>query len=281
MRGDDHISNTPKQILIYEALGFTIPKFAHIPMIMGSDQTRLSKRHGATSVMEYKKMGYFPEAVVNYITHLGWSSGSEREIFTKEELIKEFSLDKISKHAAVFSMEKLNWFNSEYLKSMSIDSLTKMLLPFLEEANYIENKKSLSPEKNEYIKEVVKLMQGRIKNFSQFIDYADYFFMNKIDIEPQAFNSVLNKEGIPDILLALKEKLSVLKCWEEESIENAVREVASSLQIKGGQIIHPTRVALSGKKIGPGLFEIMLLLGKEKIVKRLQEAIEKIKEVKK
>jgi glutamyl-tRNA synthetase len=281
MRGDDHISNTPKQILIYEALGFTIPKFAHIPMIMGSDQTRLSKRHGATSVMEYKKMGYFPEAVVNYITHLGWSSGGEREIFTKEELIKEFSLEKISKHAAVFSMEKLNWFNSEYLKNMSIDSLTKMLLPFLEEANYIENEKSLSPEKNEYIKEVVKLMQGRIKNFSQFIDYADYFFMDKIDIEPQAFDSVLSKEGVPDILQALKEKLSVLKCWEEESIENAVREVASSLQIKGGQIIHPTRVALSGKKIGPGLFEIMLLLGKEKIVKRLKEAIEKIKEAKK
>ena len=124
-------------------------------------------------------------------------------------------------------------------------------------------------------------MQGRIKNFSQFIDYADYFFMDKIDIEPQAFDSVLSKEGVPDILQALWEKLSVLKCWEEESIENAVREVASSLQIKGGQIIHPTRVALSGKKIGPGLFEIMLLLGKEKIVKRLKEAIEKIKEAKK
>ena len=281
MRGDDHISNTPKQILIYEALGFTVPKFAHIPMIMGSDHTRLSKRHGATSVMEYKKMGYFPEAVVNYITHLGWSSGGEREIFTKEELIREFSLDKISKHAAVFSMEKLNWFNSEYLKNMSIDSLTKMLLPFLKEANYIENEKSLSLAKNEYIKEVVKLMQGRIKNFSQFIDYADYFFIDKIDIEPQAFDSVLNKNGVPGILQALQEKLSSLEHWDEESIENATREVASSLQIKGGQIIHPTRVALSGKKIGPGLFEIMVLLGKEKTVNRLKEALEKIKDAKK
>lgn len=281
MRGDDHISNTPKQILIYEALGFTVPKFAHIPMIMGQDHTRLSKRHGATSVMEYKKMGYFPEAVVNYITHLGWSSGGEREIFTKEELIREFSLDKISKHAAVFSMEKLNWFNSEYLKNMSIDSLTKMLLPFLKEANYIENEKSLSLAKNKYIKEVVKLMQGRIKNFSQFIDYADYFFIDKIDIEPQAFDSVLNKNGVPVILQALQEKLSLLEHWDEESIENATREVASSLQIKGGQIIHPTRVALSGKKIGPGLFEIMVLLGKEKTVNRLKEALEKIKEAKK
>ena len=281
MRGDDHISNTPKQIVIYEALGFDVPKFAHIPMIMGQDHTRLSKRHGATSVMEYKRMGYVPEAVVNYITHLGWSSGDEKEIFTKEELIKEFSLDKISKHAAVFSMEKLNWFNSEYLKNSSIDSLTKMLLPFLKEANYIENEESLSLAKNDYIKEVVKLMQGRIKNFSQFIDYADYYFVDKIDIEPQAFDSVLNKNGVPGILQALQEKLSLLEHWDEESIENAAREVASSLQIKGGQIIHPTRVALSGKKVGPGLFELMVVLGQDKTLERLQEAIEKIEEVKK
>ncbi len=281
MRGDDHISNTPKQILIYKALGFTIPKFAHIPMIMGQDHTRLSKRHGATSVLEYKKMGYIPEALVNYIAHLGWSSGDEREIFSKDELIKEFSLDKISKHAAVFSMDKLDWFNGEYLKNVSIDSLTKMLLPFLKEANYIKKEEGLSLVKNEYIKEVIKLMLGRFRNFSQFIDYADYFFVDKINIEPQAFQSVLNKEGVSGILQTLKENLSALECWDEESIENAVREVASSLQIKGGQTIHPTRVALSGKKVGPGLFELMVVLGRDKTVKRLKEAIEKIEEVKK
>lgn len=280
MRGDDHISNTPKQIVIYEALGFDVPKFAHIPMIMGEDHAKLSKRHGAASVMEYRKMGYIPEALVNYIAHLGWSSGSNREIFSVEEIAKEFTLDKISKHAAVFSMEKLNWFNSEYLKKMPIDFLTKMLLPFLKEANYIENEENLSPAKNEYIKEVLKLMQGRIKNFSQFMDYADYFFVDKINIEPQAFGSVLNKEGVPGILQALEEKLSAIKCWDEESIENAVRKVASSLQIKGGQIIHPTRVALSGKKVGPGLFELMVVLGQDKTVKRLKKAIEKIKEAK-
>jgi len=178
-------------------------------------------------------------------------------------------------------MEKLNWFNSEYLKQMSIDSLTKMLLPFLKEASYIEKEEGLPPAKNEYIKEVVKLMQGRIKNFSQFIDYADYFFVDKINIEPQAFQNVLSKEGVPDILQALQEKLSSLEYWNEENIENTVREVASSLQIKGGQIIHPTRVALSGKKVGPGLFELMVVLSQDKIIKRLKEAIEKIKEVKK
>lgn len=276
IRGDDHISNTPKQILIYEALGFNLPKFAHLPMIMGSDHTRLSKRHGATSVMEYKEIGYIPEAVVNYIAHLGWSSGDEREIFSLEELVKEFSLDKISKHAAVFSIDKLNWFNSEYLKKRSVDSLVKMVIPFLKEANYIKEE-NLSPVKLEWLKEIIKLMQGRFKNFSQFIDYADYFFVDKIDIEPQAFQSVLNKEGISDILKALKEELSVLKCWDEKSIEDIVREIASSLQIKGGKIIHPIRVALTGKKIGPGLFELIVVLGQEKTIQRLEEAIEKLK----
>jgi glutamyl-tRNA synthetase/nondiscriminating glutamyl-tRNA synthetase len=276
IRGDDHISNTPKQILIYEALGFNLPKFAHLPMIMGSDHTRLSKRHGATSVMEYKEIGYIPEAVVNYIAHLGWSSGDEREIFSLEELVKEFSLDKISKHAAVFSIDKLNWFNSEYLKKRSVDSLVKMVVPFLKKANYIKEE-NLSPVKLEWLKEIIKLMQGRFKNFSQFIDYADYFFVDKIDIEPQAFQSVLNKEGISDILKALKEELAVLKCWDEKSIEDIVRKIASSLQIKGGKIIHPIRVALTGKKIGPGLFELIVVLGQEKTIQRLEEAIEKLK----
>ncbi len=278
MRGDDHISNTPKQILIYEALGFTLPKFAHIPMIMGSDHTRLSKRHGATSVMEYKTMGYIPEAVVNYIAHLGWSSGDEREIFSSEELIKEFSLDKISKHAAIFSMDKLNWFNGEYLKKMPVDSLAEILTPYLKEVNYI-TEKDLSKLKLEWIKEVIKLMQGRFKNFSQFIDYADYFFVDKINIETQAFKSILVKKNIPNILQILRRKLSSLKSWDERTIENAVREVASSLQIKGGQIIHPTRVALTGKKIGPGLFEVAVVLGKENTIKRLEEAVYKIKNI--
>ena len=280
MRGDDHISNTPKQIVIYEALGFDVPKFAHIPMIMGEDHAKLSKRHGAASVMEYRKMGYVPEALINYIAHLGWSPGSNREIFSVEEIVKEFSLENLSKHAAVFSMEKLNWFNSEYLKKMPIDSLTKMLLPFLKEANYIENEKSLSPAKNEYIKEVLKLMHGRFKNFSQFIEFTDYFFVDKIDIEPKAFQTVLNKDGVTEILTVLKEKLLTVERWDESNLETVVRSIASSLQIKAGKIIHPTRVSLTGKKIGPGLFELMVFLGKEKNIQRLEDALEKIKEAK-
>ena len=279
MRGDDHISNTPKQIVIYEALGFDVPKFAHIPMIMGEDHAKLSKRHGAASVMEYQKMGYIPEALVNYIAHLGWSPGNDREIFSIEEIVKEFSLENLSKHAAVFSMEKLNWFNSEYLKRMSIDQLTGLLLPYLKEANYI-TEEELSPEKLEWLKEIVNLMHGRFRNFSQFIEFTDYFFTDKIDIEPKAFQTVLNKDGVTEILTALKEKLLTVECWDESNLETVVRSVASSLQIKAGKIIHPTRVSLTGKKIGPGLFELMVFLGKEKNIQRLEDALEKIKEVK-
>jgi len=280
MRGDDHISNTPKQIVIYEALGFDVPKFAHIPMIMGEDHAKLSKRHGAASVMEYQKMGYMPEALVNYIAHLGWSPGNDREIFSVEEIAKEFSLDKISKHAAVFSMEKLNWFNSEYLKKMSIDQLTGLLLPYLKEVNYI-TEEELSPEKFEWLKKIVNLMHGRFRNFSQFIEFTDYFFTDKIDIEPEAFQTVLNKDGVTEILTALKEKLLTVECWDESNLEIVVRSVASSLQIKAGKIIHPTRASLTGKKIGPGLFELMVFLGKEKNIQRLENALEKIKEAKK
>jgi len=176
-------------------------------------------------------------------------------------------------------MEKLNWFNSEYLKKMSIDQLTGLLLPYLKEANYI-TEEELSPEKLEWLKEIVNLMHGRFRNFSQFMEFTDYFFTDKIDIEPKAFQTVLNKDGVTEILTALKEKLLTVEYWDESNLETVVRSVASSLQIKAGKIIHPTRVSLTGKKIGPGLFELMVFLGKEKNIQRLEDALEKIKEVK-
>jgi len=279
MRGDDHISNTPKQILIYEALGLPVPEFAHIPMIMGADHTRLSKRHGATSIMEYKKMGYLPEAVVNYIARLGWSSGDEREIFSREELIKEFSLEKISRHAAVFDMEKLNWLNNEYIKRMPLDLLTERLIPYLQEANYLK-KEELSESTLKWVKEIVRLLQGRFRNFAQFMEFTDYFFLEDITIEESLFNSLLNQEGVLKVLQALQEKLSEIKEWNEENIENKIRGIASSLNIQGGQIIHPTRVALSGKKVGPSLFELMVVLGQKKTLQRLLKVIERLKETK-
>jgi nondiscriminating glutamyl-tRNA synthetase len=275
MRGDDHISNTPKQIVIYQALGANLPDFAHIPMIMGPDNTRLSKRHGATSVLEYKKMGFLPESVVNYIAHLGWSSGTNQELFSIKELIKGFTLDKISSHAAIFSMEKLNWFNSEYLKKMSDRTYAEMLLPYLEEVNFMDSQ--VSDEQFQWLKKVVSLMKSRVRNFRQFLEYADYFFTDDFKIEDDAAK-VLEQEGVIKTLDGLIERLEQITQWTEENIEQAVREFASTMNLKGKQIIHPARVSLSGKKVGPSLFSLMEVLGKEKNIKRLRDMIKNLKE---
>ncbi len=279
MRGDDHISNTPKQILIYEALGLPLPEFAHIPMIMGSDHTRLSKRHGATSIMEYKKMGYLPEAVVNYIARLGWSPGDEREIFSQDELIKEFSLENISRHAAVFDLEKLNWLNNEYIKRMPLNILTEKLIPYLQEANYLK-KGELSASSLNWLRGIVRLLQGRFRNFAQFVEFTDYFFLDEITIDEQLFNHIINQEGVLETLQTLQSALADIKDWNEENIENTIRKIAADLNIKGSQIIHPTRVALSGKKVGPGLFELITALGREKTNQRLLRIIDRLKEIK-
>ncbi len=273
MRGDDHISNTPKQIVIYQALDITIPEFAHIPMIMGPDNTRLSKRHGATSVMEYQRMGFLPEAVLNYIAHLGWSSGTNQEIFSIKELIENFTLDKISNHSAIFDMEKLNWFNNEYLKRLSDKKYVDMLIPFLKNAGYIEL--PLSEEKERWLRKVASLMKSRVRNFKQFLEYGDYFFIEDFIVEDNAVK-ILEQNGVRDILESLAKRLKEIKDWKEENIESEVREMANQLNLKGKQIIHPTRVSLSGKTIGPGLFSLMEALGKEINIKRLEKTIHKL-----
>ncbi len=275
MRGDDHISNTPKQIAIYQALGEKIPDFAHIPMIMGPDNTRLSKRHGATSVMEYKRMGFLPEAVVNYIAHLGWSSGTNQELFTIDELIEGFTLDKLSSHSAIFSMEKLNWFNGEYLKKMPDQVYVRMLLPYLQEVNFIEG--TPDDQKIQWLQQIVSLMKSRVKNFRQFLEYADYFFTEEFTVEEDAAK-VLKQENVIETLENLAKRLTIIKEWKEENIEQAVREMASEMDLKGKQIIHPARVSLSGKTIGPSLFALMEVLGKEKNMMRLQKMAQHLKE---
>ncbi len=270
MRGDDHISNTPKQIVIYRALGIDLPQFAHIPMIMGPDNTRLSKRHGATSVMEYQKMGFLPEAVINYIAHLGWSSGTNQEIFSISELIKRFELEKISSHSAIFDMEKLNWYNNEYLKNLTDEKYTELLIPFLKNAGYIEI--PLHKEKKEWLKKVVSLMKSRVRNFKQFLEYGDYYFTEEFYIEDKGIN-ILKQDGVKEILINLVKYIKEVDEWKEENIESKVREMADKFNLKGKEIIHPTRISLSGKTVGPGLFSLMEILGKDRNISRLEKTI--------
>ncbi len=265
IRGEDHISNTPKQIIIYEALGFKVPKFAHLPLIMGNDGGRLSKRTGAVAVSDFKKMGFVSEGLVNYLMLLGWSPGSNQEIISLEKAIQNFSIKKVNKTAAIFSIEKLKWVNAQHLKKMDTSKLTEMVIPLLEEKSYI--KEEFDRKK---IESIVNLFKGRISTLEDFVDWADFAFLDNINITDEDKEKFLSPEK-KDQFDLLAERLSSLSDFNVESSEKAFRAVVEELEIKAADLVHPVRVALTGKTIGPGLFETMVIIGQERTVRRLQD----------
>lgn len=272
IRGDDHISNTPKQLALYRALEIEPPQFAHIPLILGTDRSRMSKRHGATSIFEYRQMGFLPEAMVNYISLLGWAPTDNREMLPLSEIIKEFSLERVGKTSAVFDINKLTWMNGEYIKIKNTTELTELIIPRLKEKGYLNDAFD-----KEWLLSVIKLLQGRIKTLEDFFAQADFFFVDKIKYEKQAVESVLAKQGVKARLNALVEKFSDLDPFDLQSIETCVRNLAAELEIKAADLIHPIRVAVTGRTVGPGLFETVALLGKEKTIARLKGALGKAK----
>lgn len=265
IRGDDHINNTPKQVMLYEAMGYEIPIFSHVPMILGSDKARLSKRHGATSVIAYRDMGYLPDALFNYLVRLGWSFGDE-EIFSRKDLIEKFSLKNVGKSAAVFNTEKLNWLNAHYIKKEPIESLCNLLVPFLE-----KNGVSPIPDKS-YMEKVVKTMQPRSKTIKEMADYSMFYFTEDYPFEEKAAKKFLKEEVFPYIT-SLIEKLEALENFGEEDIESAFRAVETESEISLRKLAQPVRVALTGTKVSPGLFEVIWALGKEKTVARLKRVM--------
>ncbi len=266
LRGEDHISNTPKQILLYEALGFPVPQFAHLPLIMGKDGGRLSKRTGATAVSEYRKMGYLPEAIVNYLMLLGWSIGPDREIFSIEEAIRVFDVKDVNKTSAVFDFDKLRWMNSEYIKKKPSEELLSLLGPFFKE-------RGLSPDR-EYALRVIDLFKSRASTLVDFVEWGDYFWKDDYAFEDRAVEMHLTKDMSKEFS-ALIEVFQALEDWSVESVERVFRELVDKLGLKARDLIHPVRVAVSGKKVGPGLFELLCVLGKETVIRRLQRQIER------
>lgn len=258
IRGEDHISNTPRQILLYQALGFDIPEFAHLPLILGLDKTPLSKRHGDVAIGHYIQEGYLAEALVNYLSLLGWSTSDSQQIISKQELLSKFSIDRVTKNPAIFDLEKLRWLNGEYIRKLDIDTLTELCISYM---NKIQNSK---------FKEIVKLFQERIKTLGDFPRQAEFFFTDKIKYQQEAVEEVLMKNGIREILEQVKTGLSKLDTFDTDSIEKNIRELAVQLKIKASAIIHPLRVALTGSKASPGIFEVMSLLGKDRVQERLE-----------
>lgn len=267
IRGDDHLSNTPKQILIYEALGYDTPKFAHVSMILGSDKTKLSKRHGAASVTAYREMGYLPEALVNYLTRLGWSYG-DQEIFSKEELIQKFTLDNVGKSPAVFNPEKLIWLNGWYIRNKPAKEIAELVIPFLE-------KKGIQVTLDEGFIKIVDSLRERAKTLVEIADSADYFFTNEIKYEEAAQKKFLTPEVLP-ILEALVSRLSSLNNFQASEMQNIFKVIMEERGAKMVQVAQPVRVALTGGTVSPGIFEVMEILGKDKVIERLKKAISHI-----
>ncbi len=265
IRGDDHLNNTPRQILIYSALGANPPVFAHVPMILGRDRTRLSKRHGATSVLAYRDAGYLPEAMVNYLVRLGWSYG-DQEIFSREELIEKFSLENIGKSAGIFDPEKLLWLNGHYIREADPHRLARLLAPFLAERKY-------APCDETYLVRAIKTLQPRSKTLAEMADALDFYLLDRIEYDPKAARKFLKPSSI-EVFKDLVEKLERLDAFTEEDLERIFRDTSEKLGVKLGKIAQPVRVALTGRTASPGLFEIIDILGKDRTVRRLRDALE-------
>ena len=264
IRGDDHISNTPKQLLFYRALGFPLPTFAHLPLIMGIDGGRLSKRTGATAISDYRKMGYLSEALVNYLLLLSWAPGDNRELISIKEAIRLFDIKNVNKTAATFDLKKLDWINNQYLKEADPEKLADELIPLLIGKNYI-NKDNFD---RSYILTLVKLFQARLPRLNDFLEWADFFFLEEPVMDEAAREKYLNQDLSREFRL-FSERLEKLANFDVAGVETAFRDLIAELGIESKKLIHPIRVALTGKTIGPGLFEVIYCLGRERSKTRL------------
>ena len=277
IRGEDHISNTPKQLMIYNALNYPIPEFAHLPMILGPDKKRLSKRHGATGVQEYRNKGILPEALTNYLALLGWNPGTEQELFISdtsdikiaglEKLSNEFSIDRVQKKSAVFDEKKLEWMNKQYIKN-----IPTVKLYF--DIKSLHNDWILSKGDNNYLFKVIDIMKERVTTTHDFVTKTDYFFTDPTEYDAKTVRKRWKDNSVNDLIVQFEKSLEEIDLWNVDQIEIALRKLAERENISAGEIIHPTRLALSGMGSGPSLFDMMELLGKEVCLRRLQKAID-------
>jgi glutamyl-tRNA synthetase len=262
LRGDDHVNNTPRQILLYQALGYAVPEFAHVPMILGADKTRLSKRHGATSVMEYRVMGFLPEALVNYLARLGWSCGDE-EIFSMEELISKFSLDHVGRSAGVFNPEKLLWLNAHYIKTGDRQRLAGLLKEYLGE-------RGIATEGGPDLVAVVKSLQERSHTMVEMAEGAAFYFAETVDYLPEAVSKCCTAEAKAGYQAVLKH-LAVLDDFSHDAIAQAFNLAMTETGLKLGKLAPPVRVALNGTTVSPSVYEVLEVLGKERSLVRLRQ----------
>jgi glutamyl-tRNA synthetase len=264
IRGDDHVMNTPKQIQLYKAFGSPLPLYGHVPMVLGKDRTRLSKRHGATSVTAYRDMGILPEALINYLVRLGWSHG-DQEFFTRDELIKLFNLENIGRSAGIFDPEKLYALNADHIKATPPSKLLAPLAPFMQPHG-------VDMETDQRAQKVIATLSARSKTLKEMADQALFYFQDEISYEPDAARKFLTSQALP-ALKSLLAKLETLEDYNEPALEQTFKAVMSETGLKLGKIAQPVRVALSGRAASPGIFEITAIIGKEQTLARLRRAV--------
>ena len=270
VRGDDHISNTPKQILLYQAVGAALPRFAHVPLILGPDKKRLSKRHGATSVMEYERQGYLPEAMTNFLALLGWSPGSDQEVFDRAGLVAAFSLEGIGGGNAVFNPGKLEWFNQQHIARLAPDDLTRRLEPSFKAAQIWDERYTAS--RREWFAAALELLKPRVRRLEEFASQGRYLFSDVLKYDEAAVAKHLRVVGMDQHLVALETAWGALDSFAASATEAALRAVADARSVKAASLIHAVRVAVTGQAVSPGLFEVLALLGRDRTLERLRAA---------
>jgi glutamyl-tRNA synthetase len=272
MRGDDHISNTPKQILLYRALGAAVPQFAHVPMIHGTDGKKLSKRHGATAVGDYQHQGLLPSAMCNFLALLGWSPGDDVEVMTREEMLQRFSLEGLQKKAAVFDPQKLAWMNGQHLAMLPLDEVMPHVYPAFEREGVAE--RAELEARDAWFRGLVELLRVRARTVDEMARQAVPYFRDRVEFDADAVSKQWRDPvATSEILSATRERLASLPVWEPTSMEAALRALAEELGISGGKIFQPLRVALTGQTASPGIFDVLVYVGRERSLDRLDEAV--------
>jgi glutamyl-tRNA synthetase len=273
LRADEWLSSTPRHVLLYQALGWQPPQFAHLPMILGSDRSKLSKRHGATAITEYQEQGYLPEAMFNFLVLLGWSLDDKTELLSREEIIKHFSLERISKTAAVFNREKLEWMNGVYIRGLSLEEFSRRSMPFLERGLPIEINRPLDIG---YVRQLMPFVQERARTLAEVPQLSEFFFVEALEYDVGLLLDKIDKAEAIKSLQASVARMDSLKDWSAASLEAVFRPLAEELKLKTGVFFGLLRVAVTGRTAAPPLFQTMEVLGKERCLKRLRAALDKI-----
>jgi len=267
IRGDDHLINTPKQILIYQALGADIPVFGHVPMVLGADKSRLSKRHGAMSVGEYRKMGFLPDAMINYLVRLGWSHGDE-EFFTRQDLIEKFDLEHLGRSASMFDIKKLEALNAKHIQAKTAEEIADSLVPRLKELG-------IEAQANDFTLEVIKTLQPRSRTLAEMAEAARFYYADKVNFDEKAAEKFLTADT-ESVLSRSAELIEGIDTYTQDSLEQVFRTIMKETGLKFGKIAQPLRVAITGTTISPGIFEMFLVLGKNEVIKRIKAGIRRI-----